>query len=183
MNTTKNRVASALDGTKTAENLKNAFIKEAEVFARNSIFADVANKSGDISAWKTLLEHADNDKHHAELWLSYLDEIGDTFENLTELADIKSVLDSDIYPLMADIADDEGFEEIAEKMRLVSAVKKAQGGMLKKERDALDDAELLYSESPETKWLCRSCGYTVSGNMPPERCPLCTYPKTFSKEA
>ena len=180
MNNTQKLVTSALDGSRTAENLKEAFKKEAEVFAKSSIFADLANKNGDISAYRTLSEHADNDKHHAELWLSYLDELGDTFENLSELADIKEILDGDIYPLMADIADEEGFDENAEKMRLVSAVKRAQSDMLKKESDAIVSPDALYSQNPETVWHCQSCGYAVSGNRPPERCPLCSYPKTFS---
>lgn len=179
MNNTNMPVSSALDGTKTAENLRQAFIKEAEALAKGSIFADIAGTEGDASAQRILSELSDNDKRHAELWLGYLDELGDTYENLLGLAAIKDSMNRDIYPLMAEIADEEGFDEIAEKMRLVAAVKKSQSEMLSNETDRIASADALYSADPETIWHCHSCGYNVKGNTPPERCPLCSYPASF----
>lgn len=179
MNNTTSQVNSALDGTKTAENLRQAFSKEAEAFAKGNIFASIAGDEGNMSAQRTLSEHSDNDKRHAELWLGYLDELGDTFENLSELSALKDALSGNLYPLMAEIADEEGFDEIAEKMRLVAAVKDSQSRMLKDESDRIADAQALYSESPETMWHCHSCGYNVMGNTPPERCPLCSYPQGY----
>lgn len=179
MNNTANRVASALDGTKTSKNLREAFAKEAEAFAKNSIFSRIAEEEGNDSAKRVLLEHSDNDKRHAELWLGYLDELGDTIENLMELSAVKDALSQNIYPAMAEIAEDEGFDEIAEKMRLAAAVKKSQSKMLLDESDKIASADAMYSENPETVWHCHSCGYNIKGNMPPERCPLCSYPQSY----
>lgn len=179
MNNTNNTVNSALDGTKTAENLRQAFGKEAEAFAKGNIFASIAGDEGNASAQRLLSELSDNDKRHAELWLGYLDELGDTFENLSELSALKDALSGNLYPLMAEIADEEGFDEIAEKMRLVGAVKDSQSRMLQDEGDRMADAQALYSDNPETVWHCHSCGYNVMGNTPPERCPLCSYPRQF----
>lgn len=176
MNNTNMTVSSALDGTKTAENLKTAFSKEAEAFAKGSIFTSAAGDEGNMSAQRTLAEHADNDRRHAELWLGYLDEIGDTFENLSELAALKEALAGNLYPAMAEIADEEGFDEIAEKMRLVAAVKNAQREALDSEAERIATPASAYSADPETVWHCHSCGYDVRGNTPPERCPLCSYP-------
>lgn len=172
-------VSSALYGTRTLENLKQAFEKEAESFTKESIYASLANRDGDISASRALSELSDNDKHHAELWLGYLDELGDTLENLAELSDLKEALNGNIYPLMAEIADEEGFDEIAEKMRLVSAVKNTHKQALDAERDRLASPDALYSDNPETLWHCSCCGYNIKGNTPPERCPLCSYPRDF----
>lgn len=172
-------VSSALYGTKTAENLKNAFSKEAEAFARGSIFTSVALDEGNMSAQRTLIEQADNDKRHAELWLGYLDEIGDTFENLSELASLKAALSGNLYPAMAEIADEEGFDEIAEKMRLVAAVKNSQKQTLDSEAERIASPASAYSDNPETVWHCHCCGYDVKGNTPPDRCPLCSYPTSF----
>ena len=45
----KNRnVSNALDGTKTAENLRQAFEKEAINFARGSIYSSAAATGGDV---------------------------------------------------------------------------------------------------------------------------------------
>ena len=178
MNNRANRVSSALDGTKTAENLRGAFKKEAEAFAKNRIYARLAEDEDNDSAKRLLLEHSDNDRRHAELWLGYLDELGDTFENLLELSYEKDSMNNSLYPAMAEIAEEEGFDEIAEKMRLVAAVKNAQCTALRDESEKIANADMPYSDNPETIWHCRSCGYDIRGNTPPERCPLCSYPKS-----
>lgn len=182
-NNTAYAARNALDGTRTAENLRQAFAKEAENFARSSIFSSLASDEGNISAKRTLMEHSDNDLRHAELWLGYLDELGDTLENLAELSAVKSALSGDLYPLMAQIADEEGFDEIAEKMRLVAAVKDSQSRMLDSEKDKIMVPDTMYADDPETVWHCSSCGYDIHGNMPPERCPLCSYPEDFFERA
>lgn len=179
MNNTHTTVSSALDGTRTAENLRQAFTKEAESFLKSLLFAELADDDDNYSAMRALSEISENDKKHAELWLGYLDELGDTLENLSELSAIKDALGGNIYPLMAEIADEEGFDEIAEKMRLVSAVKNTQSNTLKNEGDRIANANALYDANPETEWVCRSCGYVVKGNTPPERCPLCSYPESY----
>lgn len=179
MNNNRVNVTSALDGTKTAENLRLAFEKEAHNFARGSIFSGVAANDGKTSAERTLREQADNDKRLAELWLSYLDEIGDTIENLHELSAIKDALSHEFYPFAAEIAEDEGFEEIAEKMRLAAAAKSDHSTLLKGEEERMTNPDSLYSHNPETPWLCTACGYVVKGNTPPERCPLCSYPASY----
>ena len=183
MNNTNTTVSSALDGTKTKENLRQAFSKEAEAFVKGSIFSSLAGNEGNITAQRVMLEEADNDKRLSELWLSYLDELGDTLENLAELSALKEALGGNLYPAMAEIADEEGFDEIAEKMRLAASVKGAQSRELKSEGDRIASADALYSDNPETEWHCRLCGYDIKGNRPPERCPLCSYPLCFSKRS
>jgi len=179
MNKVNTTVSSALDGTKTAENLREAFAKEAEAFVRGSIYTSTAENEGNMSAKRALSEQADNDKRHAELWLGYLDEIGDTFENLSELAALKEALGGNLYPAMAEIADEEGFDEIAEKMRLVAAVKNTQKQTLDDEAERIASPASVYSDDAETIWHCHCCGYDIKGNTPPERCPLCSYPASY----
>ena len=172
---------SILDGTKTAENLKSAFLREAQNYAKEGLFSKIADKDEDYSVYKTLFETLGQDKAHAELWLSYLEGLGDTFENLASLIDDKDDLGDDLYPYMAQIAKDEGFDEIAEKMLLAAKVKKSQSELLKEEAEKLTNPSSAYSENPETLWCCHICGYSTKGNLPPERCPLCSYPSSFCK--
>lgn len=179
MNNTSTSVNSALWGTKTHENLRKAFEQEASLYAKESIYSAIASQEGNSSAKRSIAEMADNDRHHAELWLGYLDELGDTYENLGVLSGMKSVMTDDFYPLMSEIADEEGFEEIAEKMRLASKVKSAHREMLNKESEKIDDPDSLFSDDPETMWHCTCCGYDIKGNRPPERCPLCSYPAGY----
>ncbi len=166
---------SALYGTKTEQNLRRAFMEESEAFTRGSIYSDLADTDGNISASRSLREQQDNDKRHAELWLGYLDELGDTLENLASLTEGKDRLSGDVYEEMASVADDEGFYEIAEKMRLVSSVKNAHAQELRRESERLR-SNGNYNTGPDTLWHCSICGYDIRGNTPPERCPLCSYP-------
>ena len=182
MNNNKSTVTSALYGTKTADNLIQAFEKEAANYARSSIFSSVAATDGEMSAERTFKEQADNDKRLAELWLSYLDEIGDTFENLRELSIIKDSMKEDFYPFIADIADEEGLSEIAEKLRLAAFSKETHSNILRTESEKISNPDIMMSTDAETPWLCTCCGYVVKGNMPPERCPLCNYPSGCFKE-
>lgn len=168
----------ALDGSVTSKNLALAFDREAKNFARNNIYADIAYREKRMSANRTFVEQADNDMRHAELWLGYLDELGSTLENLDYMYSSKSDADKEFYEMTANVADEEGFLEIAEKMRLMSAVKSSQAKILDDEARKLENG-VMYEQNPETEWLCQSCGYSVRGNLPPERCPLCAYPEGY----
>lgn len=170
---------SALYGTKTEQNIKLAFEKEAANFARGTIFSDVASSEGNANAERVLEEQAQNDMRLAEMWLSYVDEIGDTAENLDALSKIKDAMGDDVYTHFADVATEEGFDEIGEKMRLASEVKRRQANVLRDEKERVNDPDSMFSQDPETMWLCTSCGFVSRGNTPPERCPLCAYPRQY----
>ena len=169
-------VSSALTGTKTLDNLKHVFEKEAQLFTKASIYSSIA---GNTPAARAMKEQSTNTEHHAELWLGYLNELGDTAENLKELSSLNAVMADEIYPTAADIADDEGLREIAEKMRLMANVKKVHGKELEDEWEKVKKPDSIYATDPETIWHCTACGYNTKGNMPPERCPLCSYPAAF----
>ncbi len=171
----------ALTGTRTEESLKKAFDMEAGTYARNTIYANEASKVGDISAGNALREQAANDRAAAELWLSYLDEIGDTLENLKEMSARKDSGLEDFYEALAEIADEEGFSEIAEKFRMSKRVKTNHGNMLREEMDRFESG--LYDNNADTAWRCSVCGYEVRGNTPPEYCPLCGFPRDFFRKA
>ena len=168
---------SILHGTDTEQNLKYAFEKEAQNHTKNMLFSHLAELDGDFSASQAMKEQADNDLHHAELWLSYLDGIGSTKENLSHMSNMKKAQNEADYPKMAKTAQDEGLYEIAEKMFLAANVKLQQANMLEDELSRLDT--LPESDDANTMWRCRCCGYTMQGNSPSEHCPLCSYPACY----
>lgn len=170
---------SSLNGSKTEQNLRLAFEKESANFARGSIFSSVASSENNAGAERAFDEQAKNDRRLAEMWLSYVDGIGDTAENLEFLARTKESMGEDVYSHFADIATDEGFDEIGEKMRLASNVKRRQVAELREEKERVEDPDSVFSQDPETVWVCTSCGFALRGNTPPERCPLCAYPRDY----
>lgn len=171
---TNTQVTNGIYGTKTYDNLMHAFEREAHNHTRAMIYADIASDEKNSLAASRFRQTADNDKRLAELWLSYVDELGNTPENLEYLAAHKDSLKDDIYPAMALDAEDDGFYEIAEKMRLASMSKDSQTSELRGENSVMDGIMTL-EEPPVIMHKCMECGYVVGGEKP-DRCPLCSYP-------
>ena len=179
MDKSNDRVMSALNGTKTEQNLNRAFDDEAAAYTKYKLFAQRANDEGNHAAGRLFDETADNERQHASLWLGYLDGIGSTRDNL-ESAIAGEISDTETYPEMARQADEEGFNEIAEKFRLTAQV---ESNHLNTYKDMLDsmDSEPIYDAN--THWQCTNCGFDSYGNVPPERCPLCSYTKDYFKKS
>ena len=161
---------NALYGTKTAENLYHAFEHEAISALRSNVYSALAQSDGDISTRRMLDEMIENGTSGGELWLGYLGELYDTAENLRRLSDIKKIDNTAMYSHMADIAQEEGFDEIAEKFRMASAVHEGHSTSLDNRISELDGTKKY---EYDTVHHCPVCGYIVTGNTHPEICPLC----------
>lgn len=176
-----NRVHSALSGTQTHKNLTDAFGGEARSAMRYLIFANAAAQNGDPILADLLDNIARNETEHAELWMQYLGEIGNNIDNLESLIASEEYETNIMYPEYAKTAKDEGFSEIAEKMKNAANAESGHLKLLGKYLEEMKDGS-LYSGDDDTEWQCRNCGYTHTGNSAPERCPLCSYPQNrFSK--
>ena len=73
-----------LKGTKTEQNLLEAFAGESMARNKYTFFASKAKKDGYVQISKIFEETAANEKEHAELWYKYLNggKISDTTANL-----------------------------------------------------------------------------------------------------
>ena len=111
-------------GTKTEQNLKDAFAGESQARNKYTYFASVAKKQGFEQIAELFLKTAENEKEHAKLWFKALGELGDTAENLLEAAMGENYEWTDMYDRMAKEADEEGFHELAAQFRGVAAIEK-----------------------------------------------------------
>ncbi len=170
-------VKSSLDGSATRDNLINAYNSEAALGTKSRIYGELAQKDGNYGAKRTLDSLSEHSQKHAELWLSYLDGLGTTEQNLSELSKLNDALSQADYPQMALVAEDEGFFELAEKMRLASQVKKQHASVLEKQIRLLDNNGA--DSNDIHRWHCTSCGYSFVGNALPFHCPLCSYPSGY----
>lgn len=173
-----NQVHSAIGGTATEENLQNAFGGEARSHMKYMLYADAARRNGDPVLAGLLENFADNEKEHAEIWLEYLGELGDNMSNITQLIASEDYENSVMYPEYADDAEKEGFMEIADKMRMAANAEGGHSRMLGSYLASLRNGS-RYNGDEDTKWLCTNCGYIHEGSTPPERCPLCGYPRAY----
>ena len=169
-----------LKGTKTEKNLLDAFAGESMARNKYSYCASKAKKDGYEQIAALFEETAQNEKEHAKLWFKYLEggAIKDTMANLKAAAEGENYEWTDMYDRMAKEAEEEGFTEIAAKMRGVAAIEKHHEerylALLKNIEDGV-----VFSREGDTIWKCRNCGHIVVGKQAPEICPVCAHPKSY----
>ena len=167
-----------LKGTKTLENLMAAFAGESQARNKYTYFASKAKKEGYVQISKIFEETAGNEKEHAELWYKLAVGIGTTEENLLAAAEGEHGEWTEMYPQFADVADEEGFPEIAAQMRGVAAIEKEHEQRYKKLLENIEK-ELVFSSEGDSIWICSNCGHIVVGPKAPEMCPVCNHPQSF----
>ena len=105
-----------LKGTKTEQNLKEAFAGESMARNKYTYFASRAKKDGFVQIAAIFEETAANEKEHAKMWYKYLNggSVSDTKANLADAANGENFEWTDMYARMAK-EEGEVDEEIAEK--------------------------------------------------------------------
>ncbi len=165
-------------GTKTEQNLLEAFAGESQARNKYTYFASVAKKQGYEQIAALFLKTADNEKEHAKLWFKELGMLGDTEENLEEAANGENFEWTDMYERMAKEADEEGFSEIAEKFRGVAKIEKMHEERYRKLLNNIEMEE-VFKKSEVKVWECRNCGHIAIGTEAPEVCPVCNHPQSY----
>ena len=165
-----------LKGTKTEKNLWEAFAGESQARNKYTYFASMAKKEGYEQLAAIFEETAGNEKEHAKLWFKELGGIGDTAANLKAAAAGENEEWSELYPQFADVADAEGFPEIATVFRKISEVEKRHEARYRK-LAANIDAGLVFKRPETREWKCNNCGYIHTGPNAPDMCPACAHPQ------
>ena len=167
-----------LKGSKTEANLLAAFAGESQARNKYTYFASVAKKKGYQQIAAIFEQTANNEKEHAKLWFKALGELGDTAKNLAAAAEGENYEWTDMYKTFAEEAEAEGFDEIAQRFRMVAEIEKAHE---ERYRALLENVEMqkVFEKSEETMWECRNCGHLVMGKKAPEICPVCNHPQSY----
>ena len=167
-----------LKGSKTEANLLAAFAGESQARNKYTYFASVAKKEGYQQIAAIFEQTANNEKEHAKLWFKALGELGDTAKNLAAAAEGENYEWTDMYKTFAEEAEVEGFDEIAQRFRMVAEIEKAHE---ERYRALLENVEMqkVFEKSEETMWECRNCGHLVMGKKAPEICPVCNHPQSY----
>ena len=165
-------------GTKTEQNLWEAFAGESQARNKYTYFASKAKKEGFEQIAALFLKTAENEKEHAKLWFKELNGIGSTAENLAAAADGENYEWTDMYESFAKTAEEEGFHALAAKFRGVAAIEKRHE---ERYRALLHNVEAqeVFAKSEVKVWECRNCGHIVVGPKAPEICPVCAHPKAY----
>jgi rubrerythrin len=174
------KIMKDLKGTKTEKNLQEAFAGESQAHTKYEYFASKAKKEGYEQIAAIFNETSLNEKEHAKLWFKYLQggDIQATTSNLSQAAAGENYEWTDMYARMADEAQEEGFTQIAAKMRGVAAIEKTHEERYRKLLKNIEDS-VVFSREGDCIWQCRNCGHIVVGKKAPEVCPVCAHPKSY----
>ena len=172
-------MANRYEGTRTLENLKTAFAGESQARNKYTYFASVAKKEGYEQIAAIFLETADNEKEHAKLWFKELGELGNTAENLKHAAEGENYEWTEMYKEFADVAEEEGFKDLAIRFRLVAEVEKKHEERYNALLKNVELCEVFKKDTGIQIWKCRNCGYIYVGTEAPKLCPCCLHAQSF----
>ena len=184
---------------KTIENLAKAFIGESQARNRYTIYAKTARVEGYEQISGIFLETAEQERSHASsLWkmvqavrakecldfpalhveAEFPAEHGSTAVNLKVAIAGEHYETSSMYPEFADVAEREGYKDVAARLRAIGHAEKHHEERYQ-EILAQVEAGTVFKKETKVSWICRECGYEHIGTEPPKKCPSCEHPRSF----
>jgi rubrerythrin len=136
-----------LKGSKTEKNLQDAFAGESQANRRYLYFAQKADVEGYNDVAAVFRSTAEGETGHAHGHLEFLEAVGDPATGLPiggTAINLKASIAgetheyTDMYPGMAKVARDEGFEEIADWFETLAKAEKSHAGRFQRALDNLD---------------------------------------------
>ncbi len=184
---------------KTLENLAKAFIGESQARNRYTIYSRKAKDEGYEQISEIWLKTAENEWEHAKWLFRMMDRLkgesskdikalevdadvpldfGDTITNLQASIDGEDYENSVMYPEFAKVAEEEGLQEVADRLK---AIGHAESHHRERFEKLLAEVKggTVWKKSQEVEWECRKCGYIHKGGTPPEKCPSCDHPTKY----
>ncbi len=178
-----------LKGSRTEQNILTAFAGESQARNRYTYFAERAREEGYELIAAVFEETANQERAHAKRLFEFLEggeveiaaaypagRIGTTAESLRAAAEGEHYENSEMYPDFADVAEEEGFRQVAAAFRSIA---KAEVGHERRYRALLENVEngRVFERETEVVWRCRNCGYLHEGVSAPNRCAACLQPQ------
>ena len=179
----------SLKGTETEKYLVTAYLAESSAYTRYMFYAKQASKENYFPIQHIFEDTANNEMHHAKVFFKFLQGgtcqvpmtvdagvIGTTVENLACAAAEEMSEGVDLYTRAAEVAHNEGFEDISSHFAAIAGIELMHHKRFLKFKKHIEDGTLWKREKP-IKWQCLVCGYVYVGTEPPGACPACDHPR------
>lgn len=178
----------SIKGTQTEKNLVIAYLAESSAYTRYNFYAQQADKELYFPIGQIFRETAENEMHHGKVFFKFLEGgsvevpmaadagvIGTTAENL-EIAAKEEINEGvKLYTSSAEVAEKEGFPEIAAHFRAIAEIENRHHCRFMRYLQQVKEGTVWKREKPVT-WQCLVCGYQYKGTEPPKVCPACDHP-------
>ncbi|GAB4258137.1 MAG: rubrerythrin family protein [Thermoleophilia bacterium] len=182
-----------LKGTRTEANLLKAFAGESQARNRYTYYASIAKKEGFEQIAAIFLETAENEREHAKVFYKYLEGgeaeitasypaggLTTTAENLLHAAEGEKMEWGTLYPDFAQVAEEEGFRDIAESFRHIAEVEAHHERRYRALLENVESGRVFKRDQPAL-WKCRNCGYVHEGAEALKICPACRHPQAHQE--
>ena len=171
--------------SQTKKNLEFAFAGESQAATKYGYFAKQARSEGYQQIGNIFDETSGNEQQHAKIWFRALHNEGDargavpkTAVNLKEAAEGENEEWTQMYKEFAEVAREEGYNELADLFDHVGAVEKHHEERYRQILEHLEQG-VTFKQDEVVAWKCLQCGYIHFGTEPPEVCPACAHPKAY----
>ncbi|MDD2247783.1 MAG: ferritin family protein, partial [Proteiniphilum sp.] len=85
---------------------------------------------------------------------------------------------TEMYPKFADIAEEEGFKEIATMYRMIAKAEAIHEEQYLKLLNHVEN-DTVFAREEEIEWQCRNCGFVIKSKKAPKTCPTCLHPQAY----
>ena len=136
-----------LKGSRTEDSLRKAFAREVHVHAVYSYFSKAAREAGLNQIADMFLTTAKNEAEHAEHEFKFLGGLGNAAANLKLAIGREHEEASRLYPEAAQIAEEEGFNDIADFFRRMGKVEQRHEDNFKQLIETLDEKKELKGQT------------------------------------
>ncbi len=178
----------SIKGTRTEKNLVASYMNESAAYTRYNYYAKQATKESLFPIAQVFSATMANEFIHSKVFFKLLEGgqvsvdlnvdagiIGTTAQNL-EIAMREELSEGvDAYVQAAEVAREEGFNEIAVHFESIAKIEKHHHDRFERYLDLLNTGTLWKREKP-ILWQCLVCGYIFEGTEPPKVCPACDHP-------
>lgn len=184
----------AFPNSTTKDNLMRAFAGESQARNRYTLAAEVARAQKLPCLEKLFLFTADQELAHAAVFYRHLKELSgqnilvdgsypvdvvQSMDTLLRAAQKHEYEEHDsIYKSFGEIAQQEGFPQVATSFFSIAAIEKTHGDRFGRFAAWVEQEQLFTDPSPRS-WMCSNCGHIYTGREAPWICPVCNHDRGY----
>jgi len=175
----------------TAQHVMQAFAIETQAIQKYLWFAKVATKEGYQQIAAIFTETAEQKISHSKNLFRFLEgcelEITSTFkaepiatttENLKAALEAENLQSSILFSEFERVAWEEGYKQIATKLKLFIQIKKFYAERFAKLASNIENSS-VFKKDEKVKWICRKCGLIYESDRALKNCPGCEHPQAY----
>jgi len=175
----------------TAQHVMKAFAIETQAIQKYLWFAKVATKEGYQQMAAIFTETAEQKMSHSKNLFRFLEgcelEVTSTFkaepiastpENLKAAFEAEDTQSSILFAEFERVAWEEGYKQIATKLKLFIQIKKFYAQRFEKLAANIENGEVFIKDK-KVKWICRKCGLIYESDRALKNCPGCEHPQAY----